>query len=59
MESGAIEIATAIDVAMGRKVDVVAVFDVNSVRKIINVVIKRIINQGFSSTIKLNDDPSH
>ena len=59
MDKGATEIATAIDVAMGRKVDVVAVFDVNSVRKTIKVVIKRIINQGLSSTTKLNDDPSH
>ena len=59
IEIGAIEIATAIDVAIGKKVDVVAVLEVNSVKNTINVVINRIISQGLSSIIKLNDDPSH
>ena len=59
IDIGATEIATAIDVAIGRKVDVVAVFEVSSVRKTIKVVIMRMINQGLSSTNKLNDVPSH
>ena len=59
IDIGATEIATAIDVAIGRKVDVVAVFEVNSVRKTMKVVINRIINQGLSSTNKLNDVPNH
>jgi hypothetical protein len=53
------EIATAIDVAIGRKVDVVAVFEVSSVRKTMKVVINKTINQGLSSTNKLNDVPNH
>ena len=52
-------IATAMDVAIGKKVDVVAVFDVSSVRKTMKVVIIRMISQGLSSTNKLNDVPSH
>ena len=59
IDIGATEIATAIDVAIGRKVDVVAVFEVSSVRKTIKVVINRMINQGLSSTNKLNDVPNH
>ena len=59
IDIGATEIATAIDVAIGRKVDVVAVFEVSSVRKTMKVVINRIINQGLSSTNKLNDVPNH
>ena len=59
IDMGATEIATAMDVAIGKKVDVVAVFDVSSVRKTIKVVIRRMINQGLSLTNKLNDVPSH
>ena len=59
IDIGATEIATAIDVAIGRKVDVVAVFEVSSVRKTMKVVINRMINQGLSSTNKLNDVPNH
>ena len=59
IDIGASEIATAIDVAIGRKVDVVAVFEVSSVRKTMKVVINRIINQGLRSTNKLNDIPNH
>ena len=59
IDIGAAEIATAIDVAIGKKVDVVAVFEVNSVRKTMKVVIIRIISQGLSSTNKLNDVPNH
>ena len=59
IDIGATEIATAMDVAIGKKVDVVAVFEVSSVRKTIKVVIMRMINQGLSSTNKLNDVPSH
>ena len=59
IDMGATEIATAMDVAIGKKVDVVAVFDVSSVRKTMKVVIIRMINQGLSSTNKLNDVPSH
>ena len=59
ISKGATEIATAMDVAIGKKVDVVAVFEVSSVRKTMKVVIIRIINQGLSSTNKLNDAPSH
>ena len=59
IDIGATEIATAIDVAIGKKVDVVAVFEVNSVRKTMKVVIIRIISQGLSSTNKLNDVPNH
>ena len=59
IDIGATEIATAIDVAIGRKVDVVAVFEVSSVRNTMKVVINRIINQGLSSTNKLNDVPNH
>ena len=59
IDMGVIEIATAMDVAIGKKVDVVAVFEVSSVRKTIKVVIMRMINQGLSSTNKLNDVPSH
>ena len=59
IDMGATEIATAMDVAIGKKVDVVAVFDVSSVRKTIKVVIIRMISQGLSSTNKLNDVPSH
>ena len=59
IDMGATEIATAMDVAIGKKVDVVAVFDVSSVRKTMKVVINRMINQGLSSTNKLNDVPSH
>ena len=59
IDIGATEIATAIDVAIGRKVDVVAVFEVSSVRKTMKVVINRIINHGLSSTNKLNDVPNH
>ena len=50
IDMGATEIATAMDVAIGKKVDVVAVFDVSSVRKTMKVVIRRMINQGLSST---------
>ena len=39
IDMGATEIATAMDVAIGKKVDVVAVFDVSSVRKTMKVVI--------------------
>ena len=59
IDMGATEIATAMDVAIGKKVDVVAVFDVSSVRKTMKVVIRRMINRGLSSTNKLNDVPSH
>jgi len=59
IDIGATEIATAMDVAIGKKVDVVAVFEVSSVRKTIKVVIIRMISQGLSSTNKLNDVPSH
>ena len=59
IDIGATEIATAIDVAIGRKVDVVAVFEVSSVRNTMKVVINRIINQGLRSTNKLNDIPNH
>ena len=59
IDIGATEIATAIDVAIGRKVDVVAVFEVSSVRKTMKVVINKIINHGLSSTSKLNDVPNH
>ena len=59
IDIGATEIATAMDVAIGKKVDVVAVFEVSSVRKTIKVVIMRMINQGLSSTNKLNDVPNH
>ena len=59
IDMGATEIATAMDVAIGKKVDVVAVFDVSSVRKTMKVVIRRMINQGLSPTNKLNDVPSH
>ena len=59
IDIGATEIATAIDAAIGKKVDVVAVFEVNSVRKTMKVVIIRIISQGLSSTNKLNDVPNH
>ena len=59
IDIGLTEIATAMDVAIGKKVDVVAVFDVSSVRKTMKVVIRRMINQGLSSTNKLNDVPSH
>ena len=59
IDIGATEIATAIEVAIGRKVDVVAVFEVSSVRKTMKVVINRMINQGLSSTNKLNDVPNH
>ena len=59
IDIGATEIATAMDVAIGKKVDVVAVFDVSSVRKTMKVVIIRMISQGLSSTSKLNDVPSH
>ena len=59
IDIGATEIATAIDEAIGKKVAVVAVFEVSSVRNIIKVVIIRIITQGLSSTNKLNDVPSH
>ena len=59
IDIGVTEIATAMDVAIGKKVDVVAVFDVSSVRKTMKVVIRRMINQGLSSTSKLNDVPSH
>ena len=59
IDIGATEIAKAIDVAIGRKVDVVAVFEVSSVRKTMKVVINRMINQGLSSTNKLNDVPNH
>ena len=59
IDMGATEIATAMDVAIGKKVDVVAVFDVSSVRKTMKVVIIRMISQGLSSTNKLNDVPSH
>lgn len=59
IDIGATEIATAIDVAIGRKVDVVAVFEVSSVRNTMKVVINRIINQGLRSTNKLNDVPNH
>ncbi len=59
IDTGATEIATAIDVAIGRKVDVVAVFEVSSVRKTMKVVINRTINQGLSSTNKLNEVPNH
>ena len=59
IDKGATEIATAIDVAIGRKVDVVAVFEVSSVRKTMKVVINRMINQGLSSTNKLNEVPNH
>jgi hypothetical protein len=38
---------------------VVAVFEVSSVRKTMKVVINRMINQGLSSTNKLNDAPNH
>ena len=59
IDIGATEIATAIDVAIGKNVDVVAVFDVSSVRNTIKVVIKSIITQGLNSISKLNDVPSH
>ena len=59
IDMGATEIATAMDVAIGKKVDVVAVFDVSSVRKTMKLVIIRMISQGLSSTNKLNDVPSH
>ena len=59
IDMGATEIATAMDVAIGKKVDVVAVFDVSSVRKTMKVVIIRMISQGLSSANKLNDVPSH
>ena len=59
IDIGVTEIATAMDVAIGKKVDVVAVFDVSSVRKTMKVVIIRMISQGLSSTNKLNDVPSH
>ena len=59
IDIGATEIATAMDVAIGKKVEVVAVFEVSSVRKTMKVVIMRTINQGLSSTNKLNDVPSH
>lgn len=59
IDIGVTEIATAMDVAIGKKVDVVAVFDVSSVRKTMKVVIIRMISQGLSSTNKLKDVPSH
>ena len=59
IDIGVTEIATAMDVAIGKKVDVVAVFDVSSVRKTMKLVIIRMISQGLSSTNKLNDVPSH
>ena len=59
IDIGATEIATAIDVAIGKKVEVVAVFEVSSVRKTMKVVINRMINQGSSSNNKLNDVPNH
>ena len=59
IDIGATEMATAIDVAIGRKVDVVAVFEVSSVRKTMKVVINTMISQGLSSTNKLNDVPNH
>ena len=59
IDIGATDIATAMDVAIGKRVEVVAVFEVSSVRKTMKVVIRRTINQGLSSTNKLNDAPSH
>ena len=59
IDKGATEIATAIDVAIGKKVDVVAVFEVSSVRKTMKVAINKTIYQGLSSTNKLNEVPNH
>lgn len=56
---GAIERAIAIDAAIGRKVDVVAVLDVSSVRNIINVVMRRITSHGLRFIINANDSPNH
>jgi hypothetical protein len=56
---GDIDVAIAIEAAIGRKVDVVAVFDVSSVKKMIKVTIRNTIIQGLRLTAKINASPSH
>ena len=56
---GDIDDATAIAAAIGRKVDVVAVFDVSSVKNIIKVTIRNTIIQGLRLTAKIKASPSH
>ena len=51
--------AIAIDVAIGKKVDVVAVLEVSSVKKIIKVTIKRTRIHGLKLTAKINASPNH
>jgi len=59
MFKGGIDVAIAIDAAIGRNVDVVAVFDVSSVKKMIKVTISKTIIQGFRLTAMINASPSH
>ena len=49
----------AIEAAIGRKVDVVAVLDVSSVKKMIKVTIKRTKIQGLRLIAKINASPNH
>ena len=57
--NGDTDVAIANEAAIGKKVDVVAVFEVSSVKKIIKVTIKSTIIHGSKLIAKINDSPSH